>query len=82
MGLANHEIPETQQGTELAPQDITPVNRPLYMLVIAGLLIALLLGIVAWFVLTIRGQDMPEGLAVLIGTIGGGLVGLLTASKT
>ena len=49
--------------------------------VIGGLLLALLFGLVAWFILTLQGDDMPEGMAVLIGTIGGGLVGLITSSK-
>jgi hypothetical protein len=66
---------------ELAPEDITEVNRPFYMLVVGGLLVLLLFGMVAWFVLALRGDDMPEGMAVLIGSIGGGVVGLLTGSK-
>jgi hypothetical protein len=88
MSVSDHEIPASQRGrdasggTELAPGDITPVNRPVYMMVIGGLLVALLFGLVAWFVLALQGDDMPEGMAVLIGTIGGGLVGLITASKS
>ncbi len=87
MSLSEHEIPPHQRrdgrsGTELAPGDITVVNRPVYLLVIAGLTLALLFGLVAWFVLALRGDSMPEGMAVLIGTIGGGLVGLVTSSKS
>ena len=87
MSVSDHEIPPSQRreangGSELAPDDITPLNRPVYLLVIGGLLAALLFGLVAWFILTLQGDDMPEGMAVLIGTIGGGLVGLITASKT
>jgi hypothetical protein len=88
MSVSDHEIPASQRrndgagGTELAPEDITPLNRPVYLMVIGGLMLALLFGLVAWFILTLQGDDMPEGMAVLIGTIGGGLVGLITASKS
>lgn len=83
MEPGDYEVPPLQTtGDELAPEDITPTNRPVYLLLIAGLLIALLFGLVAWFVLALRGDDMPEGMAVLIGTIGGGVVGLLTGSKS
>jgi hypothetical protein len=68
-------------GGELAPDDITAVNRPVYMLVIAGLVVALIFGLVAWFVLAMRGEQMPAGMAAVIGTVGGGLVGLLAGSK-
>lgn len=87
MSVSDHEIPASQRrhdetgATELSPQDITPLNRPVYLMVIGGLLLALLFGLVAWFILTLQGDDMPEGMAVLIGTIGGGLVGLITSSK-
>jgi hypothetical protein len=88
MSVSDHEIPAGQRradgsgGRELAPDEITPLNRPVYMMVIGGLLVALLFGLVAWFILALQGDDMPEGMAVLIGTIGGGLVGLITASKS
>jgi hypothetical protein len=88
MSVSDHEIPPSQRraeangGAELAPEDITPLNRPVYLMVIGGLMAALLFGLVAWFILTLQGDDMPEGMAVLIGTIGGGLVGLITASKS
>ena len=78
MTIEAHEIPTTQRGgKELAPGDITAVNRRFYLLVVAGLIVALLFGLVAWFVLAVRGDDMPEGMAVLIGSIGGGIVGLI-----
>ena len=92
MSIADHEIPTNQLaaaaaaaesgGHELAPDEITEVNRPIYLLVIGGLILALLFGLVAWFVLAIRGEAMPEGMAVLIGSIGGGLIGVITTSKT
>jgi hypothetical protein len=82
MGVAEYELPTSPgRNDELAPEDVTAINRPLYMLVVAGLLVALLFGLVAWFVLALRGESMPEGMAVLVGTVGGGLVGLLTGSK-
>ncbi|MEV6270794.1 hypothetical protein ACWEOO_18955 [Kribbella sp. NPDC004138] len=84
MTLPEREIPETQrakQGDELAPEDITPVNRPVYMLVIGGLLLALLVGMVGWLVLVLNDKNMPEGLAVLLGSIGGALVGVLASTS-
>jgi hypothetical protein len=89
MGIEDHEIPAGQRaaqakavgGDELASEDITEVNRPVYLLVIGGLVAALLLGVVAWFVLAMSDKAMPEGLAVLMGSIGGALVGLLTGAR-
>jgi hypothetical protein len=91
MGLSEHEIPETQrakarqdslqQGDELVPADITVVNRPVYLLVIGGLLLALIVGMVGWLVLVMNDKSMPEGLAVLLGTIGGALAGLLASAS-
>jgi hypothetical protein len=91
MDLSEHEIPETQrakarqsrsrQGDELDPADITLVNRPVYLLVIGGLLLALIVGIVGWLVLVMNDRTMPEGLAVLLGTIGGALAGLLASAS-
>lgn len=84
MGLPEHEIPATQrkkEGDELAPGDITPVNRPVYMLVIGGLLLALIVGMVGWLVLVLSDKSMPEGLAVLLGSIGGALVGVLASTS-
>jgi hypothetical protein len=84
MGLSEHEIPETQrakQGDELEPADITIVNRPVYLLVIGGLLLALIVGMVGWFVLVMNDKSMPEGMAVLLGSIGGALAGLLASAS-
>lgn len=93
MSLEDHEIPAGQRvgpapgkdpgGHELDPADITTVNRPVYLLAIGGLLVALIVGIVGWLLLALNDKSMPEGLGVLLGSIGGALVGLLTsASKT
>ncbi len=85
MELEEHEIPkslhESDDGAELQPGDITDTNRNFYTIVVSGLLAALLFGMVAWFVLALRGDDMPEGMAVLVGSVGGGLVGLISTSK-
>ena len=87
MSVSDYEIPPSQRrvddgGAELAPADITPLNRPVYLVVIAGLTGALLFGLVAWFVLTLKDKEMPEGMAVLLGSIGGGLLGLITVQKS
>jgi hypothetical protein len=88
MSVSDYEIPpsqrrvDTDSGSELGPTDITPVNRPIYIIVIAGLTAALLFGLVAWFVLTLKDHEMPEGMAVLLGSIGGGLLGLITVQKS
>lgn len=81
-GSSGQRRRDLDAAAELAPDEITFTNRPVYLLVIGGLLAALLFGLVAWFILTLQGDEMPEGMAVLIGTIGGGLVGLITGSKS
>jgi uncharacterized membrane-anchored protein len=86
VSAADHDIPNRGRvqadNREVKPEDITEANRPFYMLLVGGLLVVLLFGLVAWFVLALRGTAMPEGMAVLIGSVGGGVVGLLTASAS
>ncbi|KQP69540.1 hypothetical protein ASF40_16915 [Microbacterium sp. Leaf288] len=87
MSVADFEVPprgssgEEEGGGEGLPEPITKLNRPVYLVVIIGLFVTLLFGLVSWFVLTLQGLAMPEGMAVLIGTVGGGLVGLVTTSR-
>ena len=82
-----YDIPPDQRrskhpgGLELSPSEITQTNRPLYMLVVGGLLLVLLVGIAGWLVLAFQQTVMPEGLAVLLGSIAGGLVALITGSR-
>jgi len=88
MTLGEHEVPATQRagqpnppgGDELNPEDITLVNRPVYLLVIGALALALLVGIIGWIVLAMNDKSMPDGLAVLMGSVGGALVGLLASA--
>jgi hypothetical protein len=50
----------------------------LYALLIVILGLGFLFGLVAWFILVLDGKEMPEGMAVIIGTVAGGLVGVIT----
>jgi hypothetical protein len=87
MSLAGSEIPETQEpadrrgGNEALPA-ITPLNRGLYELVIYILGIALALLIAGWVIITAVGRPVPDGLPVVIATIVGALVGVLSSGKT
>lgn len=51
----------------------------LYYMTLAVLGVALLFGLVAWFVIALKGKTMPEGFSVIIGTLVGGLVGVITS---
>lgn len=62
--------------------DVTRTNRPVYLALVWVLGIALLLGIGGWLVLAFQGRTMPEGLAVIIGAISGGLVGLISGKNS
>lgn len=86
MSLAGAEIPGTpnpsqQDGGNESLPTITKLNRGLYQLVIYILGIALVLLIVGWVVITAVGKSVPEGLPVVIATIVGALVGMLSTGK-
>jgi hypothetical protein len=74
---AQIETGRTGSRTE-SLRDVTPVNRKVYLLVVSILGVALVSGIAGWLVLTFTNRQMPEGLAVIVGTIAGGLVGLIS----
>jgi hypothetical protein len=67
---------------ELLPEDVTPVTRSLYYLVFWILGIALIVCIGGWITLGAMGKTVPEGLPVVVATIVGGLVGVITPSSS
>jgi hypothetical protein len=66
------------------PEGLGPVNtqtRSLYERVIWILGLVLVVGVVGWLGLAFTGHTMPDGLGVVIGTVAGGLVGLISDHK-
>jgi hypothetical protein len=53
----------------------------LYILIVLILGATLLVGIVSWIWLTFENENMPDGLATVLATIAGGLVGALTTGE-
>jgi hypothetical protein len=58
----------------------TPAATPLWLYVLIVLILGatLIVGVVCWVWLTFDDKDIPDGLATLLATIAGGLVGALT----
>jgi len=75
------EPPEEEGGREALPT-ISKLNRPVYLLVFYILGIALVLLILGWIVITAAGKTVPEALPVVIATIVGALVGVISSEKT
>lgn len=77
MSLEETEIPTGQLGPEsLGP--VTRVNRRLYLVVIVILGVVLVIGVLGWLLLALNHQTMPDGLGVILGTVAGGLVALVS----
>ena len=83
-GLMDHVHPQRPEefapagGAE--PRSARPLAEPsglIYLVIVITLSVALLGGGVGWFVLALYGAEMPEGLAAVMATIAGGLVGVL-----
>lgn len=71
------EIPDPEGHREsLGP--VTKLNRHLYLVVICILGTVLLIGVLGWLILAARGETMPDGLGVILGTVAGALVGLVS----
>ena len=70
------EIPDPGRPESLGP--VTVVNRRLYFAVIIILGIVLLTGVVGWRVLAANKTSMPEGLGVILGTVAGAMVALIS----
>jgi len=87
MSLAGAEIPGAPDslgqdtGRETLPA-ITKLNRGLYQTIILILGAALILLILGWVIITAVGKAVPEGLPVVIATIVGAFVGVLSRDKS
>jgi small-conductance mechanosensitive channel len=68
----------TSASKQESLKDVTPVNRPVYLTVVVILGVALLAGVGGWLALVFDNRTMPDGLSVVIGTVAGGLVGLIS----
>jgi hypothetical protein len=60
---------------------VTKINRPVYLTVVWILGATLVIGVVGWIVLAFTDRRMPDGLGVVIGTVAGGLVGLISGKS-
>jgi hypothetical protein len=49
----------------------------MYLMIVGTLCLALLGGVLGWFTLALYEVNMPDGLAAILATIAGGLVGVL-----
>lgn len=83
MSLENAEIPEQVVGNQVVGNKeslgpVTRLNRQLYLVVIAVLGAALIIGVVGWLILAGKGLPMPDGLGVILGTVSGALVALVS----
>jgi hypothetical protein len=81
MSLPGTEIPGSREGGNEVLPKITSLNRSLYTLVFYILGTALLLLILGWILITALGKTVPDGLPVVIATIVGGLVGVISSNK-
>lgn len=61
---------------------VLPPGAPgwLYVPIVIALSLVFLLGALLWMLLAINGKAMPDGLAAIVGAIGGGLVATLATS--
>ena len=77
MSLEDAEIPDSQLGNEsLGP--VTRLNRGLYYAVIMVLGAVLVIGVLGWLLLAANDRSMPDGLGVILGTVAGALVALVS----
>lgn len=75
------EIPD-RDGKQEALPPATKETRRLYMAVIVVLGAVLLIGVAGWLLLVANDHTMPDGLVAILGTVAGGLVGLITAESS
>jgi hypothetical protein len=77
------EIPDKGRPESLGAESFGPVdklNRGLYLAVIVILGGVLVIGVVGWLLLAFSDRTMPEALGVILGTVAGGLVALISTS--
>lgn len=72
------EIPENRPAQRESLGPVTRLTAPLYQAVIWILGATLVVGVVGWLLLALSGKRMPEGLGVILGTVAGALVGLVS----
>jgi hypothetical protein len=72
-------VAESEREVGMAARRLPP-RAPdwLYILIVLILGATLLVGVVSWIWLTFENEQMPDGLATVLATIAGGLVGALT----
>ena len=81
MSLADAEIPDSQLGKDGRDESLGPVtrlNRRLYFAVITILGMVLIIGVLGWLLLAANNKLMPDGLGVILGTVAGALVALIS----
>jgi hypothetical protein len=71
-----------RQRVDLLPEDFSPQTRSLYYLVFWILGISLIGCIAGWIAIVTMGKTVPEGLPVVVATIVGGLVGVITPASS
>jgi len=77
MSMEDAEIPDRPLGDEsLGP--VTRLNRGLYYAVIMVLGAVLVIGVLGWLLLAANDRSMPDGLGVILGTVAGALVALVS----
>jgi hypothetical protein len=78
MSDREEEIPQSQLGHPESLGPVSTLNRHLYMAVILVLGLVLLGGVVGWMVLASNDHTFPDGLGVILGTVAGALVALVS----
>ncbi|MGH3177204.1 MAG: hypothetical protein ACRDPF_25450 [Streptosporangiaceae bacterium] len=86
MSLADAEIPDHQVQQKQVGQDeslgpVTPLNRRVYLAVITILGVVLIVGVLGWLLLAANNKSMPDGLGVILGTVAGALVALISSNS-
>ena len=77
MSLEDAEIPITRLGAESLGTP-SKLNRRLYFAVIVVLGGVLLIGVLGWLLLAANDKTLPDGLGVILGTVAGALVALIS----
>ena len=81
MNLEDAEIPDSQLGKHGKEESLGPVtqlNRRVYLAVITILGLVLIIGVLGWLLLAANNKLMPDGLGVILGTVAGALVALIS----
>jgi hypothetical protein len=78
MSVEQAEIPDPPRTGPESLGPVTRQNRRLYFAVIVVLGAVLLIGVVGWLLLAAGGKPMPDGLGVILGTVAGALIALVT----